>query len=135
MFLPQDVEISDEVFIIRREDAERYKSGAATVATPPRPSLGGPGVGPDAPPPPGVGPKGPATVQTVPRLTWKGQVSPQKWMNFYTKVLSRFATGPGMQLTVHLEVAPPDGIPVSKVEDTKMALRELGLKDSVEEEL
>jgi hypothetical protein len=40
--------------------------------------------GPPPPPPP---PK------EVPVLTWEGEVPPQRWMNFYTKVLSRFAGG------------------------------------------
>jgi hypothetical protein len=64
-------------------------------------------------------------------FSWTGEVSPQKWMNFYTKVLSRFATGGGLRLTVTVEVAPPGGTTLSKAEETKIALRELGLPEDV----
>jgi hypothetical protein len=53
-------------------------------------------------------------------------------MNFYTKVLSKFAANAGLKLTLRVEVAPPEGISPQKVDETKAALRELGLKDSIE---
>jgi hypothetical protein len=53
-------------------------------------------------------------------------------MNFYTKVLSRFAATTGLKLTLRVEVAPAEGISSQKVDETKVALRELGLKDSLE---
>jgi hypothetical protein len=63
----------------------------------------------------------------VARLAWAGEVPAQKWMNFYTKALSRFAVGGGLKLTVQVEVAPPAGVSEQKVEETKVALQELGL--------
>jgi len=74
---------------------------------------------PPPPPPPGV-------------LRWSGEIPPQKWMNFYTKVLSRFASGKGLKLTVSFEVAPDDGISSQKIEETRAALRELGLNPDIE---
>lgn len=65
------------------------------------------------------------------RLAWAGEVPAQKWMNFYTKVLSRFAVGGGLKLTVQIEVAPSSGVSEQKVEETKVALRELGLGDDL----
>lgn len=65
------------------------------------------------------------------RIQWEGEVASQKWMNFYTKFLSRFATSLGLKLTVRVEVAPPDGVPQQKIEEAKVALRELGLSDDV----
>ena len=70
----------------------------------------------------------------VPRLVWSGDVPHQKWMNFYTKVLSKFSSGAGLRLTLRVEVAPTEGISRQKVEETKSALRELGLRDSLEGE-
>jgi hypothetical protein len=52
-------------------------------------------------------------------------------MNFYTKVLSKFATGKGLKLTLSVEVAPEGGISVQKLDDTKAALQELGLNPDV----
>jgi len=53
-------------------------------------------------------------------------------MNFYTKVLSRFAAGTGLKLTLKVEVSSEAGIATQKVEETKVALRELGLSDDIE---
>ena len=66
-------------------------------------------------------------------ISWSGNVPSQKWMNFYTKVLSRFAATSGLKLTVQVEVIPNDGIAKQTVEDTQNALRELGLDDHVNE--
>ncbi len=68
------------------------------------------------------------------KLTWEGEIQPQKWMNFYTKVLSKFAKGNDLKITLKIEISPPDGVSKQKVEETKVALRELGLDDEVETE-
>ena len=63
---------------------------------------------------------------------WKGSVPPQKWMNFYTKVLSSLVATPGLKLEVRFEVPAGEAAPESKIESTKAALRELGLSEDVE---
>ena len=65
-------------------------------------------------------------------LRWSGEIPPQKWMNFYTKVLSKFASGQGLKLTLSVEVAPEGGISPQKVEETRVALQELGLTSDLE---
>ncbi|NIM06025.1 MAG: DUF499 domain-containing protein [Armatimonadetes bacterium] len=65
-------------------------------------------------------------------LRWSGEVTPQKWMNFYTKVLSRYATSGKLRLTITFEAMPEGGLQPHSVSETKAALRELGLDDSVE---
>jgi hypothetical protein len=64
-------------------------------------------------------------------IQWSGEVPPQKWMNFYTKVLSRFAATPGLKLTIEVEVNPSDGLSKQSLEETQNVLRELGLNDRV----
>jgi hypothetical protein len=64
-------------------------------------------------------------------FAWKGSVPPQKWMNFYTKVLSRFASNPGLKLEVSFEVARSEDVTEAKVEEAKAALRELGLSEEL----
>src|SRR5439155_10790657 len=105
----QVVEVSDEVFLIQREFAEAYAAGKAglppvivggtavaggTTALP----LGGGGVTAPGNSPttdrPAVGPA------SIPRLVWTGDVPHQKWMNFYTKVLSKFSAAAGLKLTL-----------------------------------
>jgi hypothetical protein len=128
----QDIEISDDVFLIQRELAEAYKSGCATSA----PTVIDP---PQVPPPPSKpgglsetsDDKAPPTTG-VRRFVWNGEVPHQKWMNFYTKVLSKFAANSGLRLTLRVEVAPTGGVSEQKVEETRSALRELGLNDSLE---
>jgi hypothetical protein len=64
-------------------------------------------------------------------LKWTGEVPPQKWMNFYTKVLSKFAGAQGLKLTLSIEVSPEGGISAQRIEETRMALQELGLKSDL----
>jgi hypothetical protein len=129
----QDVEISDDVFLIQREVAEAYRAGTIS----PTPNVV---VGPAATEASNTtsissvtGGKSPISA-SIPRLVWSGDVPHQKWMNFYTKVLSKFAATAGLKLTLRVEVAPAEGVSPQKVDETKVALRELGLKDSLEGE-
>lgn len=124
-----DVEISDETFVIQKDVAEAYRTGTTTPGPNP-PGRTPPGPGPT---PPGPTPPGP-TPTTVPSLKWKGDIPPQKWMNFYTKVLSKFSIASGLKLTLSVEVAPPEGVSIQKVEETKVALQELGLRDEFGED-
>ncbi|MGC8625290.1 MAG: ATP-binding protein, partial [Phycisphaerae bacterium] len=65
---------------------------------------------------------------------WSGEVPPQKWMNFYTKVLSRHVTDGGLKLTVNVEVNPDGGVSEQRLEEARAALRELGLSDQIDEQ-
>jgi hypothetical protein len=65
-------------------------------------------------------------------LKWTGEIPAQKWMNFYTKVLSKFAGAQGLKLTLSIEVSPEGGISTQRIEETRMALQELGLSADVE---
>jgi len=82
-------------------------------------------IGKEPPPPPPPPPK------EKNKIAWQGEVPAQKWMNFYTKVLSKHASSGGMKIMLHIEIAPEGGISPSQVEETKSALRELGLPDQV----
>jgi hypothetical protein len=133
---PRDVELSEDMFVIKAETADahirrsRGETVPAPVATVPTSSgatrssdgavigfpVGGAGE-PDS---------GRAT---VPSFAWSGQIPPQKWMNFYTKVLTRFSNEPTLRLTLKVEVAPSGGLAAQKVDEAKVALRELGLDD------
>ena len=64
-------------------------------------------------------------------LRWRGAVPPQKWMNFYTKVLSRFASSPDLELEVSFEIPLDRDRAQSKADDTRSGLKELGLEDAV----
>ncbi len=146
-----DIEIAEDVYLIVKERAEEY---VAKRAAPLAPTGGAQSVsGGEAQPTPGTptgAPQGPSTGilrggspptsgssepppgTEIAGFQWTSQISPQKWMNFYTKVLSRFATGGGLKLTVLVEVEPPGGTTLSKLEETKVALRELGLSEDVD---
>jgi hypothetical protein len=64
-------------------------------------------------------------------LRWSGVITPHKWMNFYTKVVSKFATTKDLKLTLKVEVLVEGEIATSKIEETKVALAELGLNNDV----
>ena len=65
-------------------------------------------------------------------LSWQGEVPAQKWMNFYTKVLAKFAASKGLRLTVQFELTGDEAVTQQKIEETRVALRELGLNDNIE---
>lgn len=62
-------------------------------------------------------------------LRWRGTVPPQKWMNFYTKVLTRFAASPELRLEVSFEIPIDREQAQSKADETRSGLKELGLQD------
>jgi len=64
-------------------------------------------------------------------IRWRGTVPTQKWMNFYTKVLTRFASIPGLKLEVSFEVPIPREQTQAKADETRAGLKELGLDDNV----
>jgi predicted AAA+ superfamily ATPase len=63
-------------------------------------------------------------------IRWRGTVPPQKWMNFYTRVLTRFAGSPDLKLEVSFEVAVERDQAQSKADETRAGLKELGLDDT-----
>ena len=122
-----DVELSEDIYLIQRTTAEAYLAGKfkpdSESVTPSPPEKKDPVFPPEkqVQPPPDV----------RRRVTWHGDVPPQKWMNFYTKVLSKFATQSGLKIRLNVEIAPEGGVSDQKVDEIKVALRELGLPDDV----
>lgn len=122
-----EVEFSDDIMLLPKQTAQAIKSGAlppepVTVVGPtPEPVVTGLRAG-----------VGVAPVAEIAKLTWEGEVPSQKWMSFYTKIISRFATREGLKLRVKAEVEPKEGISQQEVEETKTGLKELGLPDKIE---
>ena len=73
----------------------------------------------------------PPDPQRITKLSWRGEIAAQKWVNFYMKVLTKFASDHELKLALHVEVAGDSGISPQKVEEMQAALRELGLEDRV----
>lgn len=149
---PADVEIADDVFIIRKEDAEAYKvrleappevvsNDETTPSGAPAPAAAATGAA-GLTYPTGTSVTGAQEAREKPPeipspdvqsgFRWSGEITPQKWMNFYTKVLARFATSGGLKLTLTVEVAPPGGVTKQRLQETKVALRELGMEERLE---
>jgi hypothetical protein len=147
-----EIEISDDVVILTKEAAEAYLAAqrakaatgqpAATQGTTPTP--GAPGGTPQPlglpypVPAPLPGAKDGAegftgdtepsvTADTLPEFTWKGEIPHQKWMHFYSKVLSKHANHGNLKLTVGVQIRPDGGMSKTQVEELQAALRELGL--------
>jgi hypothetical protein len=53
-------------------------------------------------------------------------------MNFYTKVLAKFAASKGLHLTVRFELHGDGPISPEQIEETKVAVREPGLEDRLD---
>jgi len=136
--MTSDVELSDEVFLITKEAADAYLRQRASPD--PQPATPTPATVHPAPasttklestsPPLSTGSSASKGVE-ITSIAWSGEIPAQKWMNFYTKVLSKFAAVRGLKLTVRFEIAPEGGVSRQKIEETKTALRELGMNDDV----
>lgn len=117
-------EISNEGVLQAGEDEGDYTVTAASGATTTtvriavKPKDVGPVVIP--PPPP-----------ANPGIKWSGQVPPQKWMNFYTKVLAKYVNSGSLTVRVDVGVNPQGGLSPQQIEEFKAALRELGLDPGV----
>lgn len=136
-----EVEISEDVFIVTKETAEEFlrskqTSETASGSTPE--SATDRDSAPDLEPTPqtddvaDTSPEG--TAERINRITWSGEVPPQKWSTFYNRVLAKFAVGQGLKLRVNVEIAPEDGVSKQKIDETKASLRELGLDDDLNTE-
>lgn len=66
------------------------------------------------------------------KIAWSGSIDPKKWSVFYTKVLSRYATNPNLKITVRFELEEDASIAEQKKEETKTALKEIGLNENIE---
>ena len=64
-------------------------------------------------------------------MRWQGTVPPQKWMNFYTKVLTRFSAMPDLKLEVSFQVPLEPEQADAKADEARSGLKELGLGDDV----
>jgi hypothetical protein len=129
-----DVELSDDVYVIQKETAEEYAAGKLPKAPgplvpppEPEPVKSGPILHPEP-----VSPGGPAPAAALTRIAWRGEVPAQKWMNFYTKILAKFAAQNGLRIELNVEIAPEGGISRQRLDEVKVALRELGLSDEVD---
>lgn len=130
-----DVEITDEMYVITRETAEAYERKIAEgqdgtepepePPTPDKPEIATTGGTPEKP-------AGPEPIPAkITQLTWAGDIPPQKWSNYYTKVLSKFATNNELVLSLQVAIRNGAGISEHQVEEMKAALRELGLEERV----
>jgi hypothetical protein len=52
-------------------------------------------------------------------------------MNFYTKVLSRHVLDGGLKVRIAIAVNPTNGITQARIDETRVALRELGLSEDI----
>ncbi len=154
-----DIDISEEMFIITKETAEAYQAAKTKPLPPPEPivqqSLDPNKDNDTTTSDEETAPTSasstvntnmvkeivPSTSTTTPntlpdgnykQIQWVGEVPSQKWMHFYTKVITKLANSKGLKLSINLSIAPEGGISPQKVEEIKMGLRELGLMDDIE---
>ncbi len=135
--LPSDIEIGDDVFIITKEAAEKYVAAQAQPApaalqpvTPTAAAGGAPQVIKDGSTSTGA-PTSDEKTSDAAGFTWSGLVPYQKWSNLYMKVLSKFASPGALTIHVSVDVRAKDGLSKSKIDEVKVALRELGLPEDV----
>ena len=77
---------------------------------------------------------GPTLSHIATKLTWSGEVAPQKWTNMYMKVLTKLVSSGELKLRVSIEATPKGGLSDQQIEETKAAFRGLGLDDNIRTE-
>ena len=82
----------------------------------------------------GPGPEPPHSPQKPGTLSWSGEVPAQKWMHFYTKVLTRFIKDGSLKINVSFESSAEGGFDKSQIEETRSALRDIGVNENIKEE-
>lgn len=149
-FSVMNVDISEDTYIITTAMAQAYLDGrpqSSVNQTTPEDTWDG--AQPDSglpypeqfgssqpladPPYDGAQPQN-ATVpaMTSTRLIWNGTIPSQKWMNFYTRVLSGLVNAGELRLALTIEASPNNGLTHQQVEAIKAALRDLGLPDNIQ---
>ncbi|BAZ06901.1 AAA family ATPase [Calothrix sp. NIES-3974] len=53
----------------------------------------------------------------------RSHLKTQKWMNFYTKVLSKFAAAANLKLTLEVSISVEGNISTQKIAETSFALQ------------
>ena len=129
-----DIEVGEDTIILRKEDAEKVqaeieagKSPKPPVAHPPEPKKPVDGGGSGSTPPPSE------ASRTIPGFRWEGDLPWQKWNQIFSKGFSRFSNK-GLRLHLVVDVMPPGGVREQEVQETRAALKELGLDDKIEEQ-
>jgi hypothetical protein len=76
----------------------------------------------------------PAPIKTVePKgISWKGEIPPQKWTQFYTKVLTKFATDKTLNMKLKVEIEVEGDVSDQKRNETRVSLQELGLNGEID---
>lgn len=127
-----EIEINDQMFLITKATAEEYLKN---LAKPPEPEVVKKPEDESKKPEDKKEPPKPPTHETK-SIAWTGEIPWQKWGVFYNKVLTRYATAKGMKVTLRVtasvEAAEGSGISNQQIEETKIALRELGLEDDLD---
>ncbi|MDR2346497.1 MAG: DUF499 domain-containing protein [Planctomycetaceae bacterium] len=134
-----DIEISDDMYIIRQETAEEYlknwqqNSIDNTAADKPEEltkhqlpentSTAGYSQNEN--------PRSLIREDDVYELTWSGKIPHQKWTSFYSKVLSKLVQGNEITLNLQLSVTSNNGISQQTIKEINSALRELGLENEI----
>ncbi len=139
-FSAYDVEISEDVFVIKAEEAQAYLSAQSqpkqvVPEQPNAPNTGGKPLTVPQPQTPSVlnePEQTPTKPSGVKQLSWSGLISFRLWTAFYSKVLLRLTHLPNLKISIQFEVGDDDGIPSSTVEEVQMGLREMGLGGTVE---
>jgi hypothetical protein len=72
----------------------------------------------------------PQSSPTQQNISWSGQIPLNKWTVFYTKILAKFASNKNLKVSISFELQD-DKMTNQQIEETKTALKELGLDDKL----
>jgi len=125
-----EVELSDQVALLRAGDAERLLQAPPEPPSEPSSPAVEAQPAPVVPEPQATPTEGLGQPSALLGLSWEGPLEARKWTLFYNRVLALLPTDK-LRLRIRFEYHDPQGLHEGKLNEVRQALRLLGLPDEV----
>jgi hypothetical protein len=71
---------------------------------------------------------------TINKIQWHGEINPQKWSQFYMKVLTKYATNDAIDMNISVTLSLTGEVSEQMQQEMQSALQELGLNTNIQEQ-
>lgn len=125
---PDEVSFEKDVYLLRKDRAEKLKSGLPVTPAPTPVTEEAPvETTTEASPTPT-----PATTATTGQLHISGTIPPEIWNRFGSRILPKVRNADDLSIGITISIAGPSGEMASLTSELRQALRDLGLEGQVE---
>jgi hypothetical protein len=79
-------------------------------------------------------PTKPPLPPTISKIKWQGEINPQKWSQFYMKVLTKYVTSDAIDMNISVTLSLNGRFSEQMQQEMQSALQELGLNTNIQEQ-